>query len=85
MYHALHKSGLADSYILQDVGVPYESASEFADWLHSPENFGHYPLWLCPLRQPGKGTQDQSIFAGHAYSHESNYILNFVSGFSSSD
>jgi FAD/FMN-containing dehydrogenase len=48
MYRALHKSGLSDAYVIQDVGVPYDSAAEFQQWLH--DNLGLYPLWLCPLR-----------------------------------
>ena len=48
MYHALHKSGLSDSYIIQDVGVPYEAADEFNQWLD--QNLGIYPMWLCPIR-----------------------------------
>ncbi|RYP10438.1 hypothetical protein DL764_000621 [Monosporascus ibericus] len=48
MYHALHKSGLSDQYIIQDVGVPYEAAEEFHEWLHQTVNI--YPLWLCPIR-----------------------------------
>ncbi|KAJ6189947.1 hypothetical protein N7519_004855 [Penicillium mononematosum] len=49
MYHALHVSGLARRYIIQDVGVPISTAAEFLDWLDRPHNFGQYPLWLCPL------------------------------------
>lgn len=49
MYHALHVSGLARQYVIQDVGVPISTASEFLNWLDVPENFGQYPLWLCPL------------------------------------
>ncbi|KAI1827419.1 FAD binding domain protein [Xylaria intraflava] len=48
MYHALHKSGLSDTYIIQDVGLPFESAGAFYDWLH--ETLHIYPLWLCPIR-----------------------------------
>ncbi|CAK7232042.1 hypothetical protein SCUCBS95973_008128 [Sporothrix curviconia] len=47
MYRALHQSGLADFYMVQDVGVPYEKMDEFVDWLETA--FGIYPLWLCPL------------------------------------
>ena len=47
MYRALHKSGLADFYMVQDVGVPYAKVDEFVDWLES--TLGIYPLWLCPL------------------------------------
>ncbi|KAI0196468.1 hypothetical protein F4808DRAFT_439749 [Astrocystis sublimbata] len=48
MYHALHKSGLSDTYIIQDVGVPFENAEPFYNWLH--ETLHIYPLWLCPIR-----------------------------------
>jgi FAD/FMN-containing dehydrogenase len=48
MYRAVHKSGLADQYMVQDVGVPYDKVEEFQDWLD--KNFHLYPLWLCPLR-----------------------------------
>jgi Delta24-sterol reductase len=48
MYHALHKSGLAKRYIVQDVAVPYQAADEFSQFLD--KGFGFYPLWLCPLR-----------------------------------
>ena len=49
MYHALHKSGHAEQYIIQDVAVPYQAVAEFVDYLDT--SFGHYPLWLCPLLQ----------------------------------
>jgi len=52
LYHALHKSGLSKENLVQDVAVPYEATSEFVEWLH--HNFGHYPLWICPLSQRGK-------------------------------
>ncbi|KAJ5201791.1 uncharacterized protein N7498_006454 [Penicillium cinerascens] len=55
MYHALHASGLGRQYVIQDVGVPISAAAEFLDWLDSPKNFGHYPLWLCPL-PPGSAS-----------------------------
>jgi FAD/FMN-containing dehydrogenase len=48
MYAALHKSGLGDFYMIQDVGVPLDRHEEFQDWLD--QNLGIYPLWLCPLR-----------------------------------
>ncbi|KAJ5246418.1 hypothetical protein N7468_001401 [Penicillium chermesinum] len=43
MYHALHESGLAKQYIVQDVGIPYGKAAEFGHWLDDNENFGYYP------------------------------------------
>lgn len=53
MYRALHKSGLADAHILQDVGIPYEHVEDFYNWLD--ESFKIYPLWLCPLRLQREG------------------------------
>ena len=48
MYRAVHKSGLADYYMVQDVGVPFSAAANFQNWLDT--QFGIYPLWVCPLR-----------------------------------
>ena len=48
MYHALHRSGLANRYIVQDIAIPYEHASEFLAYLDT--NFRNYPIWLCPLK-----------------------------------
>lgn len=48
MYIAVHQSGLADYYMVQDVGVPFPAVAEFQTWLD--ETFKIYPLWLCPLR-----------------------------------
>ena len=61
MYHALHVSGLGRQYVIQDVCVPISAAAEFLEWLESPEIFGRYPLWLCPL-PPGSacGLEGQS-------------------------
>ncbi|GAD92633.1 FAD binding domain-containing protein [Paecilomyces variotii No. 5] len=51
MYHALHKSGLAKRYVIQDVGVPSDQLAEFVDYLDV--EFGSYPLWICPLKEKG--------------------------------
>lgn len=48
MYSALHRSGLANEYIVQDIGFPYESVPAFVEYLD--RDFGLYPLWLCPLK-----------------------------------
>ncbi|UNI18498.1 hypothetical protein JDV02_004765 [Purpureocillium takamizusanense] len=53
MYRALHKSGLGDYYMVQDVGVPYDRAAEFQEWLDGA--LAIYPLWLCPLRVRREG------------------------------
>jgi len=55
MYHALHKSGFAKQYMIQDVAVPYDAADEFMQYLD--ESFGHYPIWLAPLRLSGQSTE----------------------------
>ncbi|KAI5919273.1 hypothetical protein F4810DRAFT_714621 [Camillea tinctor] len=76
MYHALHASGLADTYIVQDVGVPYARADAFHAWLH--EQLGIYPLWLCPLRlrRPAAGAHGlHADFADAAATPE--FMLNF--------
>ena len=51
MYHALHKSGLMNENIIQDVAIPYPHVSNFSEYLDS--TFGHYPLWICPLSTKG--------------------------------
>ncbi|TKA65382.1 hypothetical protein B0A55_10642 [Friedmanniomyces simplex] len=48
MCRALHKSHLADEYIVQDIGFPYTTLPQFVEWLN--QTFGFYPLWLCPLK-----------------------------------
>lgn len=53
MYHALHKSGLAKRYIIQDVGIPAGKLDEFVEYLD--DTFGKYPLWMCPLKEDGVG------------------------------
>ncbi len=49
MYHALHESGHAHRYIIQDLALPQSTAQDFIEYVD--EAFGFYPLWLCPLRQ----------------------------------
>jgi delta24-sterol reductase len=76
MYHALHQSGHSNQYIIQDVAVPYEAADEFVNWLQ--EHFGHYPLWLCPLRQCGKAADSpHGLFAKKLDPNSPGYLMNF--------
>lgn len=49
MYHALHESGHAHRYILQDLGLPVSASQRFLEYLD--RDFHIYPLWLCPIRQ----------------------------------
>ncbi|ETN42959.1 uncharacterized protein HMPREF1541_02117 [Cyphellophora europaea CBS 101466] len=52
MYHALHRSGLTNQFIIQDMATPASRMTEFSDWLDSPAGgCGEiYPRWLCPLK-----------------------------------
>lgn len=53
MYHALHRSGFMQHFIIQDLAVPMEGggAKEFSAWLDE-ELPNVYPRWLCPLKAP---------------------------------
>ncbi|KAF3933189.1 hypothetical protein ABW19_dt0210376 [Dactylella cylindrospora] len=78
-YRALHKSGLADMYVIQDVAVRYDGAEEFIEYLD--QDFGYYPLWLCPLKTRG-GNCDYShgLLAGALDNPTKgipDYLLNF--------
>ncbi|KAL2068415.1 hypothetical protein VTL71DRAFT_16513 [Oculimacula yallundae] len=49
MYTALHASGESKKYVVQDLALPYSTAEAFVNY--TDEEFGIYPLWLCPLKQ----------------------------------
>lgn len=48
MYHALHASGHASKYMIQDLLLPSETALPFLDFVS--KEFAFYPLWLCPFK-----------------------------------
>ncbi|KAK3716414.1 hypothetical protein LTR37_006564 [Vermiconidia calcicola] len=48
MYHALHASGHASKYIVQDLLLPEPNAAEFIQFVST--KFGFWPLWLCPMK-----------------------------------
>ncbi|RMY33703.1 hypothetical protein D0866_05743 [Hortaea werneckii] len=48
MYHALHASGHASKYMIQDLLLPSSTAEEFIHFVS--KNFGFWPLWLCPFK-----------------------------------
>ncbi|KAK1750011.1 Delta(24)-sterol reductase [Echria macrotheca] len=77
MYRALHHSRLADFHIVQDVGIPYAHAADFAVWLH--DQFHIYPLWLCPLRVRRDGGPDAAhgLHAAFADPSSAADLLNF--------
>lgn len=53
MYHALHRSGIGELFIIQDMALPWLNIDTFFDWLD--EKFKVYPQWLCPLFADGAG------------------------------
>ena len=48
LYRALHASGQARQYMVQDLALPDDTVEEFVDF--TAERFGIWPLWLCPLK-----------------------------------
>lgn len=52
MYQALHASGQAQTFIIQDLALPSETAQKFIEYVDS--SLAIYPLWLCPLRPDSK-------------------------------
>ncbi|GIK06004.1 hypothetical protein Aspvir_010122 [Aspergillus viridinutans] len=94
-YHTLH-SGLFHAYAgdvprsarertLQAVhhprrGVPYAATAEFIDWLGQKQNFGAYPIWLCPLRH-SEGLMSRSDSSNAALPstdpEDDGYLMNF--------
>ncbi|KAJ5043130.1 uncharacterized protein L3040_004514 [Drepanopeziza brunnea f. sp. 'multigermtubi'] len=49
MYTALHASGQSKKYVVQDLALPYDTVEVFVKY--TDEEFGIWPLWLCPLKQ----------------------------------
>ncbi|KAF2014750.1 24-dehydrocholesterol reductase-like protein precursor [Aaosphaeria arxii CBS 175.79] len=54
LYRALHASGEATRYVVQDMALPYPNAEKFIDY--TDKTFGIWPLWLCPLKQSPQPT-----------------------------
>jgi len=61
MYHALHESGLADQYIIQDLPFPFATVQKAIEYIDA--EFKIWPLWLCPLRNPRKGHRSLHVSA----------------------
>lgn len=47
-YMALHKSGLADEYVVQDFGIPASTVKQFIEYVS--ENMPECQIFLCPLK-----------------------------------
>ncbi|KAJ4351653.1 uncharacterized protein N0V89_006996 [Didymosphaeria variabile] len=54
LYRALHASGESNSYVVQDMALPYPKAERFINY--TDDKFGIWPLWLCPLKQSPQPT-----------------------------
>jgi delta24-sterol reductase len=54
LYRALHASGIATRYIVQDMALPYPNAEKFINY--TDETFNIWPIWLCPLKQSPQPT-----------------------------
>lgn len=48
LYKFLHGSNLSQQYLIQDLCMPKQSFVQFTDFIN--EEYGIYPLWLCPLK-----------------------------------
>ena len=54
LYRALHASGIATRYIVQDMALPFPNAEKFIKY--TDEAFNIWPIWLCPLKQSEQPT-----------------------------
>lgn len=58
-YMGLHKSGLADEYVVQDFGIPSSTVTQFMEYVS--ENMPDCQIFLCPLK-PAKEIHIDSRF-----------------------
>ncbi|KAG9245355.1 hypothetical protein BJ878DRAFT_501831 [Calycina marina] len=75
MYHALHKSGLSNMYIIQDVAIPYPKIEKFMEYLD--EEFKQYPIWICPLKQTGRNASIHGLQTARTQKELPELMLNF--------
>ncbi|TKX24693.1 FAD-binding domain-containing protein 15 [Elsinoe australis] len=73
MYTALNGGGAGKEIIIQDLGLPMDTAAEFTDYTH--EKFGIYPLWLCPLKT-GKGPAFHPHLKGRREGQDDGLMMN---------
>jgi delta24-sterol reductase len=50
---ALHASKMQEHHIVEDLAVPFRNMVPFLNYLE--DDFGIYPLWLCPLKYQATG------------------------------
>ena len=80
MYHALHRSGLTSTFIIQDMAVPAQKITEFSTWLDSDSKDGGkcgdvYPRWLCPLREGEYGGMNPHVTPPSTPSSPNAFLL----------
>ncbi|KAF2717695.1 FAD-binding domain-containing protein [Polychaeton citri CBS 116435] len=68
MYQALHASGHGSEYIIQDLMLPFSTAEKFVQYID--QQFGFYPLWLCPLRKGSSIAMDPKLLSSEPSSNE---------------
>jgi Delta24-sterol reductase len=59
MYHGLHASGLYEQFIIEDLALPEAHCVSFLDFVD--QDFGIYPLWLCPLKTSRSGLSPRHL------------------------
>lgn len=64
LYRALHGSGESARFFVQDIGLPYESAEPFVDYVSGALDI--WPLWLCPLKTPAGPTFHPHLRGGRS-------------------
>ena len=50
MYRSLHASANSQTFVVQDLALPFRSAHAFV--YYAAREFDIWPLWLCPLKRP---------------------------------
>ena len=73
MYQALHASGHASKYIVQDLLLPEDTAEQFINYVST--DFGFWPLWLCPLKVGSEVAMHPNLARG---AHTSDKEISFV-------
>lgn len=48
LYQALQDSGASQEHIVQDLTLPFDTATEFMQYIN--DEYAIYPLWLCPIK-----------------------------------
>ncbi|KAL9106329.1 MAG: hypothetical protein Q9187_008573, partial [Circinaria calcarea] len=77
MYEALHASGQAQTFIIQDLALPNETAEKFIEYVD--QNLSIYPLWLCPLRPDSKApmhSPPETLFAAPSPASPTTLLIN---------